>query len=108
MWNSSIKLPRDVEKTTDADGFEIETQAYLEGIPANFTDVTRNDEILANQAGYSADQVVEIAACNYCGENYLVDEADGTQYDIKRTFKRDKSMTVVLTCERRQRGNGSV
>ena len=49
----------------------------------NFRDSTRDDEVLAKQNGYTADQVVEIMACNYSGESFLVDESTGEIYDIK-------------------------
>jgi hypothetical protein len=89
----------------DDDGFPMDTQyEWLGGIPANFTDLTRDDEILANQMGYSADQNIEIMACNYSGESFLVDEATGEEYDIKRTFQKNKSGTVTLTCRKRERG----
>ena len=33
-----------------------------------------------------------------------MDESDGSIYEVRRTYRRDKSMTMVLTCERRQNG----
>ena len=66
--------------------------------------MTRNDEILASQKGYTADQNIEVMACNYNGEDRLMDDSDGTVYDVKRTYRKDKSMAVILTCERRQHG----
>lgn len=104
MWNKSIKLVTRVEVTADADGFDKEVEQYLENIPASFTDVTRSDEIKASQTGYTADQNIEILRCNYNGEKYLYDEETGDKYEVKRTFGRDKSMNIVLTCERRERG----
>lgn len=105
MWNHSISLPLKKQVVEDDDGFPIETTyEYMGGIPANFTDMTRADELLANQLGYSADQNIEIMVCNYSGQSFLVDEATGELYDIKRTFRKDKSGTVVLTAQRRERG----
>ena len=49
-------------------------------------------------------QVVEIMACNYSGESFLVDESTGEIYDIKRRFQKNKSMKVQLTCQMRERG----
>ena len=43
-------------------------------------------------------------ACNYNGEGRLMDDSDGTVYDVKRIYRKDKSMAVILTCERRQHG----
>ena len=104
MWNKSIKLVIGVTKETDEDGFDTETEQFLTDIPANFKDVTRNDELIANQSGYTANQNIEIMRCNYNGEQYLYDEENGDKYEIKRTYGKDKSMNIVLTCERRERG----
>ena len=97
MWNGSIALPRRKYEDQDKDGWE-------HGIPASFADVTRNDEVLAAQKGYSADQNIEIMECNYQGESFLFDESREVIYDIRRTFRKDKSMVLVLTCERREHG----
>lgn len=105
MWNGSIRLPVSKSGNVNKNGFVSDpVYEFLAGIPANFTDVTRNDEILASQNGYTADQNIEIMACNYTGQSFLEDEANGQQYDIRRTYRKDKSMSVVLTCERRERG----
>ena len=63
---------------------------FIGGIPADFRDSTRDDEVLAKQNGYTADQIVEIVACNYSGESFLVDESTGDIYDIKRRFQKNK------------------
>lgn len=106
MWNGSIKLPTGKSTGgTNSNGFPVDAvYTFLEGIPANFTDATRNDEILASQHGYTADQIIEIMSCNYSGQAFLVDETTGWEYDIKRTHRIDKKMTVILTCQRRKRG----
>ena len=105
MWNGSIALPREKETGQDKEGFDDhETITWEGGIPANFTDAARNDEILASQKGYSADQNIETMACNYRGERMLKDESDGSLYDVKRTYKKDKMATIVLTCQRRECG----
>lgn len=102
MWNKSISLPlRKLDGSQDEEGFSNPAHEYLGGVPANFTDVTRNDEILAYQKGYTADQNVEIMACNYMGQPWMVDEETGDVYDIRRTYHRDKANVIVLTCERR-------
>lgn len=102
MWNKSIKLPVSKEEKRDSDGFPEIAYKYMEKIPASFTDVTRNDEILAHQMGYTADQTVEIMACNYNGQQFLVDEETEEIYDIKRVYRKDKSMKVILTCQKRE------
>lgn len=104
MWNKSIKLVAGVDVITDEEGFDTEVEKYLGGIPANFTDTTRNDELIANQTGYTADQNIEILFCNYNGEKFLYDEENGNKYEVKRTYRKDKSMNIVLTCERRETG----
>lgn len=104
MWNKSIKLVTGQDIETDADGFDMVKERFLEGIPADFKDLTRSDDLMANQLGYSADQNIEIAACNYNGEKFLYDEETGEKYEVKRTFQKDKKMNIVLTCERRERG----
>ena len=105
MWNGSIRLWKKGRGQQDKDGFPDHTGSCTESIPASFTDITRNDEILASQKGYTADWNIEIMACNYNGEDYLQDESDGSWYEVKRSYRKDKSMKIVLTCERRQHGS---
>lgn len=104
MWNKSISLPVRKIRVQDSEGIVREQYEYMENIPAEFTDTSRNDEILASQKNYTADVNVEIMACNYNGAAFLIDEEDRHIYDIKRTFKKNKSMKIVLTCERREGG----
>lgn len=105
MWNKSIKLPLLKTSDKDSDGFKInENIDWLDEIPASFLDVTRNDELLASQKGYTADLNIEIMFCNYQGQAFLVDEESGEYYDVRRTHKTDKSRKIVLTCEKRERG----
>lgn len=104
MWNKSVKLPLTASQTEDEDGFVTGSKTFLEGIPANFRDVVRDEQILANQRGYTADQTIEIAECNYNGQKHLLDEENGDQYEVKRAFHADKSMNISLVCERRERG----
>lgn len=104
MWNGSIRFIKKGNDMQDKDGFYQYDGELLESIPASFTDVTRSDEILASQEGYTADQNIEIMACNYSGERCLMDESDGAIYDVRRTYRKDKSMSMILTCERRQNG----
>lgn len=104
MWNGSVSIPLSKKTTTNENGFDTEQWQFLGGVPANFTDVTRDDQILANQKGYTVDQNIEIMSCNYNGAAFLIDEATGDTYDIRRTFRKDKSLLVQLSCERRQDG----
>ncbi len=104
MWNRSIALPRKEVLEQDGEGFQKTRREFIKGIPANFTDVTRNDEILASQKGYTINQNVEIMACNYSGEAYVVDESTGDMLEVKRVFQKDKSNFVILSCERRKNG----
>lgn len=101
MWNKSISFPVRKTENQDSEGFSYETYEYMSGIPASFLDVTRSDETLAAQEGYNADVNVEVMACNYTGAPFLIDEENGQRYEVKRTFKKDKAMKIVLTCERR-------
>lgn len=102
MWNKSISLPIKKEETQDGAGFSDAKYKFLRGIPADFTDVTRNDEILAAKKGYTINQNVEIMACNYSGQRWLMDETDGQIFDIKRTYRKNKGMRLILSCERRE------
>ncbi len=104
MWNGSIKFIRKGSRQQNKNGFMQEEETYTESIPASFTDVTRNDEILAAQKGYTANQNIEVMECNYNGEERLLDESDNSVYDIKRTYRKDKAMKIIMTCERRQNG----
>lgn len=104
MWTTAISLPVMNNSEQDASGFIEDNKSYLEGIPANMLDATRQDEILANQMGYTADVVVEIDAAAYDGAGYFIDEATGDEYDIKRTYRADRSGFIRLTGQRRHHG----
>lgn len=104
MWNNSISLPVKKTTTQNADGLLNETWEFAERIPASFKDTTRADETLANQCGYGVDVIVEIMACNYNQASFFVDEATGQAYDIRRTHRKEKSMRIELTGERREHG----
>lgn len=104
MWNRSVSLPVKEWESQNSEGYTKKEHQQYEAIPAKFSDITRNDEILANQKGYTADQNIEIMACNYDGQSWLVDEATREVYDIRRTYHREGSLTIILTCERRQHG----
>ena len=104
MWTTSISLPVMSNSRQDMAGFIKDDKLYLEGVPANMLDATRQDEILANQMGYTADVVVEIDAAAYDGAGYFIDEATGEEYDIKRTYKADRSDFIQLTGQRRHHG----
>ncbi len=108
MWNKSIRLVGKIRKKKDKDGATVESEEECrENIPANFTDTTRNDVLLGQQMGYTASQNIEIAACNYSGERILYDEATGDCYEVKRTWQKDRSRMLTLTCERRERGGAN-
>lgn len=104
MWITSVSLPMKETTTQDPDGFPVTVIDWLEGVPASRKDTTRDDEILAKQAGYSADQTYELDKGCYSGQGYLKDEETGTVYDVKRSFIKEKSNVVALTCEVRDRG----
>ena len=104
MWNRSISLP--IKRTVDEDseGFVIVDWVFMTGIRASFKDATRQDLILAQQGGYNASMVVEIAACAYNNAPFLIDESTGETYDIKQTFRLEKSRMILLTVEKRKNG----
>ena len=104
MWVTSITLVGHKEETQDSAGFVSEEDDKITGIPANSLDTTRNDEILANESGYTADVVMEIESAAYHGQSSFMDEATGDWYDIRRTFRKNKSNRIQLTGELREHG----
>jgi len=104
MWNTSVSLVTKETVSVDAEGYETVSVALLKGIPANRRDTTRTDIEIGNQSGYSADVTFEINSANYNGEAVLIDDSNKVEYDINRTFRRDKSNTIILTCTRREHG----
>lgn len=104
MWNGSVTLMHLVEEGTDPDGFLQVRHASMGCVPAEFKDVTRNDQMLASQSGYEIDRNVEIMACNYDRETLLMDEETGDLYEIMRTFQPEKSSRMILTCRRKEPG----
>lgn len=104
MWNRSISLPIKRITNENSEGFENEEWVYMTGIRANFRDVTRQDKILAQQVGYDASMVVEIAACAYNNAPFLIDESTHETYDIRQTFRPEKSRMILLTVEKRKNG----
>lgn len=101
MWNTSIKFPYGYKQETDKSGVKQNTPLYVCGIPANKKDTTRNDEILAKQIGYTAEVIYEVMECNYTGSSILIDESTDIEYEIKRSYKKEKSNLIELTCEKR-------
>lgn len=104
MFNKIIKFPVKQELHQDESGFASETYQWIEDVPACFKNATRNDEILAQQTGYTADVIVEVDAVNYPGSNFFVDMETGDSYWIRRTFTKENGNILQMTAERRQRG----
>lgn len=105
MWNKSIKLPVESKTEVDDDGFELSAKTeYIENVPACFKDLTRSDVEMAGQLGFDATMNVEIMACNYEGQRFLIDEETGTTYYVQRTFRKEKKNTITLLVGRRERG----
>ncbi len=104
MWDGSITLMHQIENGRDPDGFAAVEHICMGNVPAIFKDITRSDQILANQNGYEADQNIEIMACNYHGETLLTDEETGKLYEIMRTFRPAGSRRIMLTCRSREGG----
>ena len=98
MWNGSICFIKKKTTEKDKEGFCKSEIEMSEEIPA------RSDATLGNQRGYSADISVEILACNYSGESMFKDIATGKIYEVKRTYRKQKTMMIALTGEERERG----
>lgn len=103
MWSNAICFPTSKE-TQDADGFPVISTVDGDQIKASFTDATRNDETLAQARGYTASIIVKIMSCNYKDQGYFKDCATGNTYDIKRTYRQDRSGIIELTGEIRENG----
>lgn len=104
MWNTSVSFPQSDSPLQDTAGFVTHDKTYLHGIPASRKDATRQDELLAYQYGYTVSRTYEVDAACYNGAGFLIDEFEQKIYDIKRVYHPEKSDTVVLTCEVRDRG----
>lgn len=104
MWNKAICFPDQSFVEEDEDGIERVVETWTPAVRASFTDLTRDDEILVNQLGYTAKVNIEIHKASYAGQSYLKDAATGDIYDVKRSFQGDHKMNVILTCSKRERG----
>ncbi len=104
MWDRSVTLMHQIENGADPDGFAAVEHICMGNVPAEFKDITRNDQILAKQSGYEVNRNIEIMGCNYHGESLLMDEETGELYEIMRTFHPEGSRRIVLTCRSRERG----
>ena len=103
MWTHAITFSTPTVTKT-ASGIKQTTDVWGDPIRADFQDTTRNDEVAANQLGYTADVNIEIHKSAYAGQSYLRDEATLDIYDIKRTYNANKAMNIILTCSLRERG----
>jgi len=106
MRITSISLPVRDEAAKDSEGFETHDVFFLTGIRAQIKDITRREQETASQLGYRADIEFVIDACNYNGQAFLKDESSGRIYDIQRTYTKNNSSEVSLTCSARDGGNG--
>lgn len=95
-WKNSIFL-LSYKKTKDKDGISIEEEIKSQEIPANFINVSRQEEQHSKIMGYTASLVVEIMSCNYDGQEYLVDSCTTKKYLIKRSYSVS-SEVIQLTC----------
>lgn len=96
---SSIRFVEGAREIKDESGFKKIEDQFSESIPVDLLSATRADETLANVAGYSADLVIQIAACNYAGQKRLKEESDGKLYTVKRAYQEKNTDRVLLTCE---------
>lgn len=106
MRITSIALPIGEETAKDSEGFETQDVLFLTGIRAQVEGITRREQETASQLGYKADIEFVIDACNYNGQSFLKDESNGIIYDIQRTYTKNSSSKIYLTCSARDAGNG--
>ena len=108
MMNRTIKIPITTATQQDEEGYPVKTTTYRENIPADMRSAQRSDQILADQKGYSADVVVHVMVRNLTGLptnwSQFIDELSGDVYEVKRTYREDKSRTVELTGQLVRRG----
>ena len=95
-WKDSVFLLSYI-KTKDKDGISIEEAIKSQEIPANFINVTRQEEQHSKIMGYTASLVVEIMLCNYDNQEYLIDPSTNKKYLIKRSYSVS-SEVIQLTC----------
>lgn len=107
MWTRTIKVPVTTAEVQDAEGYPTNVPTYRT-IRANFLDATRNDQIVAEQKGYSADIIVEVMVRNLSGLpanwSQFEDVLTGDVYELKRTYRKNKGRTVELTGQLVRRG----
>lgn len=104
MQNQVIELPIEYssESSYDSQGFWHGIVDETRTVRANIKDVTRQDELLAKESGYTASIIVEISKCAYNGEAQF--RYQQRYYDVKRSYTPDKSFKVQLTGELREHG----
>ena len=95
-WKDSVFLLSYIKKK-DKDGISIEEEIKSQEIPANFINVTRQEEQHSKIMGYTASLVVEIMLCNYDNQEYLIDPSADKKYLIKRSYSVS-SEVIQLTC----------
>lgn len=107
MWNRTIKIPVSTTTTQDAEGYPTKVTTWRT-IRASVQDATRNDQIVADQKGYSADIVVDVMARNLYGLpgnwSQFEDVLTGDLYELKRKYQKDKGRMVELTGQLIRRG----
>lgn len=107
MWNRTIRIPVSTIETQDDEGYPTKETTYRT-IRANFQSASRNDQIVADQKGYSADVIATVIARNLTGlpRNWsqFIDTLTGDVFEVKRTYRADKSRFVELTGQLIRRG----
>ena len=107
MWNRTIKVPVSAITTQDAEGYPT-TETVYRTIRANLQSASRNDQIVADQKGYSADVIATVLARNLAGlpRNWsqFIDTFTGDVFEVKRTYRQNKSRFVELTGQLVRRG----
>lgn len=107
MWNQTIKIPVSSITSQDAEGYPT-TMTVYRTIRASLKSATRNDQLVADQDGYSADIIAEVMTRNLHGlpRNWskFIDTLTGDVYELKREYSPDKGRTTELTGQIVRRG----
>ena len=97
-----ISLPDLERREQDEDGFVTDSVNYVQNIRANTRSATAEEETIAAADGFTISKIYMIVGRNYRGQSYLVDQATGDYYDIRRTSESGRM--INLFTEARKNG----
>lgn len=104
---TSVKFPTAIQHGRDAEGYPVDITAnWSDSYSATARDATNTESVKANQSGYDIERIFEVHC--YAGAGYLVDDADGQWYDVKRAYTPRGSRATLLECTRREPGRVNV